>query len=58
MLRLRTHFEQIPLETVRKIAEEEAQREKAAERGHAAKEGKIVTKPWRTQSGSGETWKS
>ena len=53
MLALRTHFEQVPLETVRKIAEEEAQREKAAEQGQATKKGKIVTEHWKPQSVSG-----
>jgi hypothetical protein len=32
MLRLKTHFEQVPLETVRKIVAEQIRREQAAER--------------------------
>jgi len=31
MLQLKTHFEQVPLETVRKIVAEQIQREQAAE---------------------------
>jgi uncharacterized protein YheU (UPF0270 family) len=38
MLEPRTHFEQIPLETVRKIVEEQIQRETAAEQDPGTKE--------------------
>jgi hypothetical protein len=57
MLALKTHFEQVPLEAARKIAEEEEQRERASEQCDAAKKGKIITEHWRMQSGSGEGWK-
>ncbi len=33
----RTHFEQVPLEIVKKIVDEELQREKSLERSKAAK---------------------
>ena len=42
----RTHFEQIPLEIVRKIVEEQMQREIAAERTQATKEKTLEEDLW------------
>ena len=46
MVRLKTHFEQVPLEIVKKIAEEEVEREKTTKQTQEAqqKSGKTTTK--------------
>ena len=41
MVKPRTHFEQVPLEVVRKIVEEKAEREQTAERRRAIKTKKL-----------------
>jgi hypothetical protein len=41
MVKPRTHFEQVPLEVVKKIVEEKAEREQTAERRRAIKTKKL-----------------
>ena len=52
MLEPRTHFEQIPLEIVRKIVEEQMQREIAAERTQGTKEKMLEEDLWGPQEQS------
>jgi hypothetical protein len=41
MLKLKTHFEQVPLEVVRKIVEEEVQEEKTTGQARGTKKKKL-----------------
>jgi hypothetical protein len=49
MLKSKTHFEQVPLEIVRKIAEEQIQRETTTEQDQGAKKKTLEEMPLGTQ---------
>jgi len=46
MVKLRTHFEQVPLEVVKKIVEEKVKQEQTAARGRAIKTTKLQGALW------------
>jgi hypothetical protein len=54
MLRLKTHFEQVPLEVIRKIVEEQIRREATTEQDQGPKNEKLENDLFGTRTINGE----
>ncbi len=53
MLKPKTHFEQVPLEMIKKIVEEEVKQEKATEQARGAEKNKLEEDFWETNTVKG-----